>query len=255
MLVAGYAVYQGHVALNSSDRPMTGSFCLLTSDDLKQLAGALRSERLIAPFSSLLVKRYVPESLAGRISAELQERFAEGMEARHMADCLELLCQDRMQRPVAEDLIDLVWTGPEAQGIVNRDTGVVVRELFQNAKESVLVVGYAVYQGHIVFKTLAERMDQNPQLGVKMFLDIQRPLNDQCSPSELVRRFGERFTPSAVARQALAKLVLRPSFARTGSSANEPVFMRSVSSLTMNSHLFRLRISQKLRKQRTSKSE
>ena len=106
---------------------------------------------------------------------------------------LEVLCQDRRQRPVAEDLIDLVWTGPEAPGIVNRDTSVVVREMFQGARASVLVAGYAVYQGHVVFKELADRMDQNPDLQVQMYLDIQRPPQDQSSPSELVRTFAERF--------------------------------------------------------------
>jgi phosphatidylserine/phosphatidylglycerophosphate/cardiolipin synthase-like enzyme len=65
--------------------------------------------------------------------------------------------------------------------------------MFQSARESILVAGYAVYQGRVVFKALAERMDQNPQLEVQMYLDIQRPQHDQSSPSELVRRFAERF--------------------------------------------------------------
>ena len=94
---------------------------------------------------------------------------------------------------MAEDLIDLVWTGPEVEGIVNRDTAVVVREMFQNARESVFVAGYAVYQGQVVFKALAERIEQHPQLDVQIFLDIQRPYQDHSSPSELVRRFAERF--------------------------------------------------------------
>ena len=172
---------------------MTGSLCLLTSDQLKQLAGALRSERLVPPYTLLSMKRYVSESLAGRVAADLQQRFVEGMEPSHLAACIELLCLDRLQRPVAEDLIDLVWTGPESLGILNRDTGVVVRELFKHARESVMVVGYAVYQGHMVFKTLAERMEQNPQLSVRMFLDIQRDPDEHLSPSEQVRRYAERF--------------------------------------------------------------
>ena len=86
------------------------------------------------------------------------------MRPGHLADLLDVLGDDRRLRPAADDLIDLVWTGPEAAGVVNRDTGVVVRELFQNARESVLVAGYAVYQGHVVFKALAERMDQDPGL-------------------------------------------------------------------------------------------
>jgi phosphatidylserine/phosphatidylglycerophosphate/cardiolipin synthase-like enzyme len=51
-----------------------------------------------------------------------------------------------------------------------------------------------VYQGHVVFKALAERMDELLTLDVEMFLDIRRPAHDHSSPSELVRRFAERFT-------------------------------------------------------------
>jgi phosphatidylserine/phosphatidylglycerophosphate/cardiolipin synthase-like enzyme len=172
---------------------MTSALCQLTSEDLSQLAGALRSGRIAPPFNPLVLRRYLPESMAALVAVELQQRVAEGMESRHLAVCLEILCQDRRQRPIAEDLIDLVWTGPEAPGIVNRDTSVVVREMFQIAKESVLVAGYAVYQGRVIFKALAEQMDQNPQLRVQMFLDIQRPRNDSSSTSELVRRFAEDF--------------------------------------------------------------
>jgi hypothetical protein len=151
---------------------MNSALCLLTSEDLGQLAGALRAGRIAPPFSPLVLKRYIPGSVAARVADELQQRVQEGMEPSHLANCLEILCQDRRQRPIAEDLIDLVWTGPEAPGIVNRDTSVVVRELFQSARESVLIAGYAVYQGHLVFKELAERMDQSPELEVQMFLDV-----------------------------------------------------------------------------------
>ena len=117
---------------------MTSALCQLTSEDLSQLAGALRSGRIAPPFSPLVLRRYVSESMAALVAIELQQRVAEGMESRHLADCLEMLCQDRRHRPVAEDLIDLVWTGPEAPGIVNRDTSVVVREMFRSAEDSVL---------------------------------------------------------------------------------------------------------------------
>jgi phosphatidylserine/phosphatidylglycerophosphate/cardiolipin synthase-like enzyme len=172
---------------------MISALCKLTSEDLSQLAAALRSGRIAPPFSSLVLRRYLPESMAALVAIELQQRVIEGMESRHLADCLEMLCQDRRQRPVAEDLIDLVWTGPEAPGIVNRDTSVVVREMFQSARRSVLIAGYAVYQGHAIFKELADRMDEIPELQVQMFLDIHRPQQDQSSQSELIRLFAERF--------------------------------------------------------------
>jgi hypothetical protein len=61
-------------------------------------------------------------------------------------------------------VIDLVTTGPEARTSAHRDTSVVVRELFVNAEHSVLIAGYAVYQGQRVFQALADRMLAKPEL-------------------------------------------------------------------------------------------
>ncbi|MHB1423669.1 MAG: DISARM system phospholipase D-like protein DrmC [Gemmataceae bacterium] len=189
---------------------MTSTLCLLTTEDLTQLASALRSGRLAPPFTSLHLRRYLPENLAGRVAAELQQRVSDGMQVQHLAACLEILSDDRRQRPVAEDLIELVWTGPEAPGIVNRDTSVVVREMFQSARESVIVAGYAVYHGQLLFKELADRMELIPELRVQMFLDIQRPSHDESSPSELVRVFARRFVQNQWPGKRLPRLYYDP---------------------------------------------
>jgi hypothetical protein len=89
--------------------------------------------------------------------------------------------------------VDLVWTGPETFGVSNRDTGVVVRELFGGAESEVLVAGFAVSQGHVVFKRLAERMEERPGLRVKLFLDVQRQPADTSPPADQRRRFAHRF--------------------------------------------------------------
>ena len=39
---------------------MTSMLCLRTSEDLGQLTGALRSGRLIPPFTPIPLRRYVP---------------------------------------------------------------------------------------------------------------------------------------------------------------------------------------------------
>jgi hypothetical protein len=183
---------------------------LLTTGDLIHLAGDLRSGRLAPPFSPLALRRYVHESAAAGVAAELHQLFQDGMQPRHLAACIETLCRDRCQRRVAEDVIDLVWTGPEAPGIVNRDTGVVVREMFRDARESVLVAGYAVYQGQVIFKELADRMDQNPALQVEMYLDIRRQQHEQSSPAELVRLFAERFARNEWPGRRIPKVYYDP---------------------------------------------
>jgi hypothetical protein len=86
-----------------------------------------------------------------------------------------------------------VTSGPEGPGITNRDTSVVLRGLFAQAESSVLVAGYAVYQGQRVFRALADRMQQVPGLRVRMFLDIQRSYGDTTMAGLIVRRFAERF--------------------------------------------------------------
>jgi phosphatidylserine/phosphatidylglycerophosphate/cardiolipin synthase-like enzyme len=70
---------------------------------------------------------------------------------------------------------------------------VVVLDLFAHAERSVLVAGYAVYQGQRVFQALADRMQQRPALAVRLFLDVRRPAGDTSSATDVVRRFGERF--------------------------------------------------------------
>jgi hypothetical protein len=97
------------------------------------------------------------------------------------------------QGTIAEDIFDLVTTGPAGPGLTNRDTSVVVQELFFRAQESVLVAGYAVYHGRHVFQALADRMQACPELKVRFVLDIQRGPGDTSSDRELMRRFAHRF--------------------------------------------------------------
>src|SRR5207244_1490016 len=75
----------------------------------------------------------------------------------------------------------------------NRDTGVVVRELFGAATTEVVVAGFAIYQGREVFRRLAERMAELPALRVRMYLDVHRGPGDTTVASELAWKFVNRF--------------------------------------------------------------
>lgn len=165
----------------------------LADTDLRQMAAALRSGRLSPPYSTLAVGRYVPANAADGVAADLRSLADLGFTPEQAATTLELLSKERDRRTRGRDAIDLVTTGPEVRGVTNRDTRVVVRELFAQAKETVLIAGYAVYQGRQVFQSLADRMEQLPTLRVRMFLDIQRGPGDTSTAAELVRRFADRF--------------------------------------------------------------
>ena len=116
-----------------------------------------------------------------------------GMSPEGMSACLELVAQSVASRPPLEDLVDLVTTGPEAGGVANRSTGVVVADLFRSSQRSVLVAGYAIYQGQKIFQALAERMERCPDLHVRMFLDVPRARGDTSSVSNQIARFVQTF--------------------------------------------------------------
>jgi phosphatidylserine/phosphatidylglycerophosphate/cardiolipin synthase-like enzyme len=165
----------------------------LSDSDLREIGSALRSGRLHPPFNATVLKRFCSNDNEKMVAVELQGLMDEGMKADHLALMLDVLVDARTQRPEVRDPVDLVWTGPEAPGIANRDTGVVVRELFANAEQCVLVAGYAVYQGREVFRALADRMDQLPELKARMFLNVQRRHRDTTVDSEILREFAHRF--------------------------------------------------------------
>lgn len=161
--------------------------------DLTALASALRSGRLAPPFTEVAVRRYCGAPVSRDIAAGFETLVADGMQPKHVAFTLDTIAQTRASHPSAADLIELVWTGPEADGVTNRDTGVVVRELFGSAQSEVIVAGFAVYQGKEVFRRLAERMKEVPSLHVRLFLDVRRPHGDTTVASELVWKFLTRF--------------------------------------------------------------
>lgn len=172
---------------------MNDAFSKLSSTDLQTLIAALRSGRVATPYSGLQVSRVVPAALGTSVRTALLELEANGFSPEQIAMVLGLIELDRKHDRVPELPIDLVTSGPEAPGITNRDTSVVVRELFAHAKKSVLVVGYAVYQGQQVFESLANRMKMVPDLDVKFFLNISRPDGDTTASEILISRFKQRF--------------------------------------------------------------
>jgi hypothetical protein len=175
---------------------MGDSLALLPDADLLALAAALRSGRLAPPFTPASVSRFCGGEHAAAAAAGLHTLAEEGMAPRHLALLLEAAAQARGWPPSEGRLLDLVWTGPEAPGRAIRDTGVVVRELFRSARATVLVVGYAVYQGRDVFRALTEQMVEVPTLRVRLFLDVRRQHGDDAPDEVVLSRFAQRFRES-----------------------------------------------------------
>ena len=81
-------------------------------------------------------------------------------------------------------MVELVLTGPNTG--TGRDTGVVVRQLFREARTSVWVCGYKLYSARDLFADLAR-----PELRVRMLLDIGEAEGQ--SEEAAVRRFLDDF--------------------------------------------------------------
>lgn len=172
---------------------MTENLLRLSTHELREIASAIKSGRLAVPFTSIGLERYLAAETAAAVVQDLEALASLGFGPEQIAPTLEMLVADRSRQTSVEDAIDLVTTGPEVRGVTNRDTSVVVQELFRYAQKSVLLAGYAVYQGQQVFQTLADRMQERPDLQVRLFLDIQRKHKVTTMASEIVRGFVHRF--------------------------------------------------------------
>jgi len=166
-------------------------FASESATTLRACAAALRSGQLAHPLSRMGLARVA--QCSETLSGALMQLDSEGLAPAHMALLLDVAADASDARINGAMSADLVWTGPEGSGSHCRDTSVVVEELFANAQRQVLVSSYVVRQGALVFKPLAARMVEVPDLRVRLFLHVARGLNDTRDESELLREFGARF--------------------------------------------------------------
>lgn len=171
---------------------MRESLLQLSPTELKSLAGALRTGRIGVPSSLSSLSRFVPEPALEKVCAAFDEMATMEMSPKAIAYALDLLAaQAENLKP--NDSVTLVMSGPQVPGFERRETSVVVGDLFRNARENILIAGYAIYQGKRVFRDLANRMAELPALDVRLFLDISRKPGDTSTSSEIVQRFVQRF--------------------------------------------------------------
>ncbi len=175
---------------------MSSYFHQLSYPALNNLAIALESGRLLTPFLPIHLTSYVPSSLCDEVAKELNKLSSLSMTEVHIAYTLKLLAEERASAQTVNDKIDLVWTGEDFLGSQNRDTSVVVRELFQAAQHSVLIATYVFDKSRKtqeIFQVLGDRMDTNPHLQVQLFVNISRPYGSKTSNASLLRDFVHDF--------------------------------------------------------------
>lgn len=170
---------------------MFGLFHKLTTPGLDQFATICRRAESPPPTHAL-------QQIAGPvIGDELKQCIASLMErgwkAQQLAEVASAIADGRRTTSSADELFDLVLSGPDVPGIATRDTGAMMHALLAEARQEVLLVGYAIHNAAQIFEPLAQRMAADPSLRVWFCLDIRRSLNDTSLTAEIVRRFTDEF--------------------------------------------------------------
>ena len=163
----------------------------LDESDLTRLAELLEAGLLKPPLGALTLRSHVAGDHAEALSECLEDLSRRGMPPDHLAAALRAFAAGRRAGGVSAP-IEVVVSGPDTAATA-RDTGVVVRQLFDRALARVLAVGFAVRQGKAVFQALARRLDADEALEATLCVDVRRQRGDTALDSQVVRRFAENF--------------------------------------------------------------
>jgi len=169
------------------------AFHKLTTFALRELAASLKHGAMSGGVTTHALQQIAGASLTQELSACLIQLRDSGWSLQHIADLVGGIADARGHASRPEELFDLVLSGPDVPGIPTRDTSTVMHTLIEQAKEEVLLVGYAVHNAKSLFQRLAQKMAASPELKVWFCLNIQRRPNDTSLSSEVVRRFATEF--------------------------------------------------------------
>ena len=170
---------------------MISTLLELSTPQLKALASAARRGELEPPIE-IALGTYCPGPFRKALGTEIAQATAKGIRGEALAILLDTLAQDRERLEAKALKVDLVWTGPDIAGDHSRDTRIVVHELFRKARKSVLVSTFAIYDGKDLFTPLHETWLKNPEMTVKLFVDIH-PGENGSSPTQVVSKFRQDF--------------------------------------------------------------
>lgn len=108
-----------------------------------------------------------------------------GMPANHAASLVAAVLAERTARPRPQ--LDLVWSGPEPAQAHARDTSQVLRQLFAEAEQRVLIAGFAFWDAKAIFETLHQRALARP-LAVEFFIHLDPTgKNQQMTPANFFK--------------------------------------------------------------------
>ena len=160
--------------------------------ELARVADLLESGLLTPPFTELGLRNHIGQSDAESLWQYLSYLNGQGMIPSQMAVVLRAHLDGRTIAGKDSQQIDVVISGPDVMAMF-RDTGVVVRQMFTRAHNSVLAVGFAIHQGRSIFQALAARLDEIERLDVLLCVDIRREIGSTIDAAQILRAYAARF--------------------------------------------------------------
>jgi hypothetical protein len=168
----------------------------LSLQSLLDLAEEIERARVKLPAGAAALARWAPPAGRVALAAELAALVQLGFDQATLPRTLRLMAAERRGAQRVADRLELVWSGLETVGTRSRDTAIVVRDLFRQAKRTLLIASYALDEGdkaRELFGELAVRMDTEPELRVRLFVNVHRKWEDTTPAEKLVKDFSTRF--------------------------------------------------------------
>ena len=176
----------------------------LPASTLESISQALKAGRLKPPYTAFTVAEWAPQNGRDLLAAELMSLQACGFTTATLAITLEALAEDAAARQRAIDQIQLVWTSPDEEGPHVRDTSVVVRQLLSEARQSLWISTYSIFNGQEVFLPIEEAWSFRPELDVVLILNV--PPDDKNGFYETAAVDGRGNQRCSTTREAPRKL-------------------------------------------------
>lgn len=157
----------------------------VSSSELHAVRHALEAGRLACPLRATALQA---DGL-GQHAVDLQAALGD-LDRPAVLGVIDAVLAERAQQSAPR--VHLVWTGPEARRATARDTAVVLRELFEGARASVLIAGYSFDHGPDLFYPLRNAMMAHG-VSVRAFVHINRGEHDPEDPDICARTFADNF--------------------------------------------------------------
>lgn len=138
---------------------------------LKQVSTTVLTELRAAISSGQLRTPVDRASLAGFGIRHRIDAVEQALAGHKTAACLAIVDIALAEREDRRPAPELVWTGPEGSGGTARDTAVVLRSLFEGARESVLLAGYSFDHAQGVLAPLHRSMVEH-HVSARFFVDV-----------------------------------------------------------------------------------